>query len=215
MYILKRDEYEYEDVDDESLLEALQTPEVARLNTPQSNVQARPDFSMPPPPRPAFAQPISKPPPKSCAQQEVDLEWSDFLESSTQIAREIGSETSTTRMTPAHAPAAKETPRTGSFSSGSFEFTEDDIEQLDPTPRALATNEPGPKQTKAVDERIQMPPPPLPTKQCAQRRDKEGVERDLDPTRSVKTVHAQDDMEFSMTQLDSFVEDDLQLTQAE
>lgn len=209
------DEDEYEDVDDESLLEALQSPEVARFDKAQSDIQTKPDVSMPPPPRPAFVRPMSKAPLQSPAQPESDLEWSDFLESSTQIAREIGSETSTTRTPPAHAPAAKETLRTGSFSSGSFEFTEDDIEQLDPTPRAPAANGQHVAQIKAVNERMQMPPPPLPTKKCGQRREKDAVDSGLDPTRSVKTVHAQDDLEFSMTQLESFVEDDLQLTQAE
>lgn len=213
---MSSDEYEYEDVDDESLLEALQSPEVARLDKAQLNVHAKPNVSMPPPLRPAFVQPISRPPPQPPAQLETDSEWSDFLESSTQIAREIESATSTTHVTTAHAPAAKETLRTGSFSSGSFELTEDDIEQLDPTPRARAATEQGLKHNKAVNERMQMPPPPLPTKQCGQRRENERVDSsELDPTRLVKTIHPQDDMEFSMTQLESFVEVDLQLTQAE
>jgi hypothetical protein len=209
------EEDEYEDVDDESLLEALQSPELARFNKAQLDIQAKPDFSMPPPPRPAFVQPITELPGKLPAQPETDLEWLDFLESSTQIARELGTEASTPRNTPPHVTAAKEPHRTGSFSSGSFELTEDDIEQLDPTPRACTATEHSAKQAGALDERIRMPPPPLPTKRSGQRRTDEDSAAAIKPIHPVKTMHAQDDLGFSMTQLESFVEDDLQLTQAE
>jgi hypothetical protein len=206
------EEDEYEDVDDESLLEALQSPEFARFNKAKLEIQAKPDFSMPPPPRPAFVQPISKPPAQLLAQPEIDMEWHDFLESSTQIARELSTETPTP---PPHIPAAKEPLRTGSFSSGSFELTEDDIEQLDPTPRSRTLTEHNTKQTGVLDDRMKMPPPPLPTKRSGQRRTDEDSAAAIKPIHPVKTMHAQDDLGFSMTQLESFVEDDLQLTQAE
>lgn len=210
------DEYEYEDVDDESLLEALQSPEVVRFSTAQLDIQTKPDLSMPPPPRPAFVQPISKPALQSPAQPEADLEWYDFLDSSTQIAREIGTETSATRMTPAHIPAAHETLRTGSFSSGSFELTEDDIEQLDPTPRARAGDSQVAERKKTENERMKMPPPPLPIKRCGQTPENERPDSKIDSTGLFKSMHTQDDdLGFSMTQLESFVEDDLELTQTE
>jgi hypothetical protein len=206
------EEDEYEDVDDESLLEALQSPELARFNKAQLDIQAKPDFSMPPPPLPTFVQAISKPQAQLPAQPETDLEWHDFLESSTQIARELSTETPTP---PPHVPAAREPYRTGSFSSGSFELTEDDIEQLDPTPRSRTLTEHNTKQTGALDDRMKMPPPPLPTKRSVQRRTDEEPGAVIKPIHPVKTIHAQDDLGFSMTQLESFVEDDLQLTQAE
>jgi hypothetical protein len=62
---------------------------------------------------------------------------------------------------------------------------------------------------------MKMPPPPLPTKRSVQRRTDEEPGAVIKPIHPVKTIHAQDDLGFSMTQLESFVEDDLQLTQAE
>jgi hypothetical protein len=208
------EEDEYEDVDDESLLEALQSPEFARFNKTQLDNRAKPDFSMPPPPRPAFVQPISKPLAESPAQPETDFEWHDFLESSTQIARELSTETSTSHISPPRVPPTKEPLRTGSFSSGSFELTEDDIEQLDPTPRPRTTTEHSVKQTGALNERMKLPPPPLPAKRSGQARINDGTGAAIESTYPVKTLHAPDDIGFSMTQLESFVEDDLQLTQA-
>ena len=205
---------EFGGVDDESLLEALQSPEVVRMNRMPSDVPARSVISMPPPPRPAFVKSINSSIAQSPVQNIEDLEWQDFLESSTQIAREISAEASAIHLPPAQVPAAKEALRTGSFSSGSFEFTEDDIEQLDPTPCPRVRHEPTSGQTKAASERIAMPPPPLPLKQCAQGWERKGSKECLDQKPAIEPVYAQDDLGFSMTQLESFVEDDLQLTQA-
>lgn len=206
---------EFEGVDDESLLEALHSPEVMRVNPVPPDVQTRSFVSMLPPPRPIFAKPTNQGPAQPIEQRVEDLEWNDFLESSTQIAREISAETPTTHLPSAHVPAAKETPRMGSFSSGSFEFTEDDIEQLDPTPCPRVQHGHTPEQTKAASERMAMPPPPLPVKRWAQGPEKTGSRGHLDPKLVTEPAHAQDELGFSMTQLESFVEDDLQLTQAE
>lgn len=206
---------EFEGVDDESLLEALQSPEVVRVKPVSPIVQAQSAISMPPPPRPIFAKPTNQGPAQSPEQSVEDLEWHDFLESSTQIAREISTEAPATYLPPIHVPAAKDTPRMGSFSSGSFEFTEDDIEQLDPTPCPRVQRVHSPEQTKAASERMAMPPPPLPLKRCAQGPEKTGLRGHLDPKFSTEPIHAQDELGFSMTQLESFVEDDLQLTQGE
>jgi hypothetical protein len=206
---------EYEDVDDESLLEALQSPEVVRFNKVQPKDQARAAISMPPPPRPAFAQSVSKPPAQSHVPKAEDLEWQDFLESSTQIARELSADTPAKHVPPAHMPAAKETLRTGSFSSGSFEFTEDDIEQLDPTPRGRIKHDQTSEQTKVASERMETPPPPIPLEQRAQEREKAGSNGRFESASCNEPRHAQDDLGFSLTQLESFVEDDLQLTQVQ
>ena len=206
---------EYEGVDDESLLEALQSPEVVRIKPVSPKVQAQSAISMPPPPRPAFVSSTSNNTAQSTVQKAEDLEWQDFLESSTQIAREISAEAPAIDLQPTHVPAAKETLRTGSFSSGSFEFTEDDIEQLDPTPCPRVKQGPTQEQTKAASERMAMPPPPLPVKQCTQVWEQKNIRGCLDPKYVTQPVNNQDDLGFSMTQLESFVEDDLQLTQAE
>ncbi|GAB7329444.1 hypothetical protein MBLNU13_g01227t1 [Cladosporium sp. NU13] len=205
---------EFEGVDDESLLEALQSPEVARVEPVSPKVQVRSVISMPPPPRPAFVKSTNSSMAQSPVQKVEDLEWQDFLESSTQIAREISAEETAIHLPPAHVQTAKESFRTRSFSSGSFEFTEDDIEQLDPTPCPHVQHEPTLEQTKAASERMAMPPPPLPVKQCAQRWELKGTRGCLDSKHATEPVYAQDDLGFSLTQLESFVEDDLQLTQA-
>ena len=206
---------EFEGVDDESLLEALQSPEVVRVKPVSPKVQVRSAISMPPPPRPAFVKSTNNYTAQSTVQKVEDLEWQDFLESSTQIAREISTEAPVLHLPPAHVPAAKEILRTGSFSSGSFEFTEDDIEQLDPTPCPRVHHRQTPEQTKAASERMAMPPPPLPLKQRAQGWERKNTREYSGPKYVTEPVNDQDDLGFSMTQLESFVEDDLQLTQAE
>jgi hypothetical protein len=209
------DSDEFEGVDDESLLEALQSPEVVQVNPVSPDGQVHSAISMPPSPRPAFVEPTNKSPAQPLVQNVEDFEWQDFLESSTQIAREISAEASRVHLPQAQLPAANETLRTGSFSSGSFEFTEDDIEQLDPTPCPRVQNGQAPEQTKAASERMAMPPPPLPIKRCAQGQEHKGLRGHLDPNFVTKPVNAQDELGFSMTQLESFMEDDLQLTQAD
>jgi hypothetical protein len=205
------EEDEYEGVDDESLLQALHSPEVMRFTNAQVDVQTKPDMSMPPPPRPNFVQSTNKPPLQSPVQAGPDLEWHDFLESSTQIARELGLDASMSGTIQANAPAENEISRTGSFSSDSFELTEDDLEQLDPTPRARTRNEQSVECTKTADDRMKMPPPPLPIKPRSQTTETAALGNDSKTTRLLKL---QDDMGFSMTQLESFVDDDLQLTQS-
>lgn len=209
-------EDEYEDVDDESLLEALQSPELTRVSKMQG-APAAIDTSMPPPPRPKIVPPPPRHVGQGHGQAEADLEWCDFLESSTQIAREIDADVSTTTTTSpqAHRPAVKEAVRTTSFSSGSFDLTEDDIEQLDPTPRPETNNEHHEmqKQTKAVTERLSMPPPPLPPKR-AQQRPVFGHEAQETNAKIIpRNTHADERLGFSMTQLESFMDDDLELTQ--
>ena len=206
---------EFEGVDDESLLEALQSPEVVRIKPVSPDVQTRSVISIPPPPRPAFLKSTHKNPDRPSLQENEDLEWQDFLESSTQIAREISTEAPTARLSPAHVPAAKETLRMGSFSSGSFEFTEDDIEELDPTPCPRVPHGQTPEQAKAASECMAMPPPPLPHKQRVQEPEQIGTGGGFISKYATEPSHTHDDIGFSMTQLESFVEDDLQLTQAE
>lgn len=212
-------EDEYEDVDDESLLEALQSPELTRVRKMQG-APAIPDTSMPPPPRPKLVPPSPYHVDQVHDQAEEDLEWCDFLESSTQIAREIDADPSTaittTTSPQAHRPAAREAVRTTSFSSGSFDLTEDDIEQLDPTPRPDTNNEHHEmhKQTKAATEPMSMPPPPLPLNRVQQRTVVKHQAQGTNTMTSSEHTHAEERLGFSMTQLESFMDDDLELTQS-
>jgi hypothetical protein len=108
------------------------------------------------------------------AMDDIEFFW-EALDSSTQIARDLSS----------HTPKEKSVrfaSAASSFSSGDFDLTIEDMEQLDPQPAA---------QLKAEDDRKLMPPPPLPP-------------HNTEPA-----------TEFTMSQLERFVEDDLQLTQAD
>jgi len=207
------DEYddEYEDLDDESLLEALQSPEVRRVSKAPLMDHGKPNISMPPPPRPGAAHVSSEP-------TDQDLEWHDFLESSTQIAREIEAEETDPPCVETRTPAVQKTHRMGSFSSGSFELTEDDVEQLDPTPHIAIDVDQHAKrqQEKAAEERLKMPPPPLPFPR-GQPETGHKSKHQRDKTDSVpvgpKSGVVTEDLGFTMTQLESFVEEDLELSQ--
>lgn len=209
-----QDEDEFEDVDDETLLEALQSPEVTRAVMTHSDSQIKPDIKMPPPPRPAFLPTPRGAPLQTPAQAEQDFEWHDFLESSTQIARDIGKEKSASHEQAPKVKGTKEALRTGSFSSGSFELTEDDIEQLDPTPCIRKENWKGAEPNKAATERMEMPPPPIPLKKRGPQQMAENSKCASRSTNLVEPIHKPDDLGFSLSQLEDFMEDDLQLTQA-
>lgn len=240
---------DFDDVDDESLLEALRSPESARV------AGLQPDRTMPPPPKPALSKPQQPepvalraethtepsplrrntsmprpPPPKPAASHQPqaskptvqiapstdtsgfdDIGW-DFLDSSTQIARELSMESSLTAQPPEpQQPAAPPRPATGSFSSGSFDFTEEDLEELDPTPRMKAT---AIAEVANAEDRWKMPPPPpfmsarsmLPTPG-------EMKKGEVSAPSAKEWINGHSGTHFTMTQLESFVEDDLQLTQ--
>lgn len=228
---------EFDDVDDESLLEALRSPEMARvckpeqsavgvmpppprpaLSKPQGLMPKLPDAGltttgqcqkpMPPPPRPQSATtslPVVKKPIVQAGPQAAttcgfdDISW-DFLDSSTQIARELSSEPSVTPQ-----PAAPK-PANGSFSSGSFDLTEEDLEELDPTPRNHPTV------VLEAEDRKKMPPPPPPFKTARSMitTPDEDTKRISPPASATAEKTG---MDFTMTQLESFVDEDLQLTQ--
>jgi hypothetical protein len=212
----EEDEDDYEDLDDETLLEALQSPEVVRASKAPLTDQSKPIFSMPPPARPDAARPttnVAHPPSEPIDQ---DLEWQDFLESSTQIAREIEAETPSSPCVGTRTPTVQETLRKGSFSSGSFDLTEDDFEQLDPTSHTAVDNGHHAKRQhgKAAEERLKMPPPPLPFPRGQPKSENQG-KCQSETTASVSNSSVMtEDLGFTMTQLESFVEDDLELSQS-
>ena len=210
-------EDEYEDLDDETLLEALQSPEVARVSKTLIMDQSKPMTSMPPPPRPDGARSTTSVAHVSSEPTDQYLDMEDFLESSTQIAREIEAETPSSPCVKTRTPTVQDTLRKGSFSSGSFDLTEDDFEQLDPTPHIVVDNGQHAKrqQEKAAQERLKMPPPPLPFPrgQHESGEKKRTCHDDTAAPVSNSTV-VTEDLGFTMTQLESFVEDDLELSQS-
>lgn len=237
-------EDEFEDsIDDESLLEALQSPESVRTirpaekspsNTKSATTTTAAATSMPPPPLPLHktttklsvpvtvqakvSAPAANPP-------SLEQEWHSFLSSSTQIARELSD---TQEPSPPHrsnppestaAASAQEAPRTNSFSSAgssssSFDLTEDDLEKLDPTTPSVGA-------AKRDQERAWMPPPPLPLplpgglKQDSRQGPEKEKESDIrkDAPRPAPSA-ARMNEDFTMTELESFVDEDLELTQA-
>jgi hypothetical protein len=210
------DDDEFDDLDDETLLEALESPKVVRASKAPLIVQDTPRFSMPPPPRPDAARSTASAAHQSSESIDQYLDMDDFLESSTQIAREIEAETLNPSDVETRTPAAQETRRMGSFSSGSFDLTEDDFEQLDPTPHKPVNNGQHAKrqQEKAAEERLKMPPPPLPfPRGRLESGNKNKCQSGTMASVSQPSV-ATEDLGFTMTQLESFVEDDLELSQS-
>jgi hypothetical protein len=210
------DDDEFDDLDDETLLEALESPKVVRASKAPLIVQDTPRFSMPPPPRPDAARSTASAAHQFSESIDQYLDMDDFLESSTQIAREIEAGTPNPSDVETRTPAAQETRRMGSFSSGSFDLTEDDFEQLDPTPHKPVNNGQHAKrqQEKAAEERLKMPPPPLPfPRGRPELGDKSKCHNDTAAS-VFRSSLVTEDLGFTMTQLESFVEDDLELSQS-
>jgi len=209
----EEDDDEFEDLDDETLLEALESPKVVRASKAPLFDEGMPGINMPPPPRHDAARSTAS---AAHPSPDQDLDWQDFLESSTQIAREIEADTPNSSYVETRTPTAQETRSMGSFSSGSFDLTEDDFEQLDPTPHKPVNNGQHAKrqQEKAAEERPKMPPPPLPfPRGRLELGDKSKCHNDTAASVFRSSV-ATEDLGFTMTQLESFVEDDLELSQS-
>jgi hypothetical protein len=209
------DEDEYEDLDDETLLEALQSPEVVRVSKAPLMNQGKLNNNMPPPPRPNITRSTTTAAHLLSEPTDQGLEWEDFLESSTQIAREIEAETPSSPCVETRTPTVQEALRKGSFSSGSFDLTEDDFEQLDPTPHKAVDNGQHAKrqQEKAAEERLKMPPPPMPfPRGQPEAGNKSKCQKGMTLTSNPSVVT--EDLGFTMTQLESFMEEDLDLSQS-
>lgn len=184
------------ELDDDSLLEAFDSPQVV-VSPSDTTKSARDPFSKPPSPSkkvkasPIKATPLTPPTP------EDDLSWfEDDLASSTQIARDLD--------TPETSPVEenKEDVCTASFGSGDFDLAPEEIDMLDP-----------PKPTEAEQDRMTMPPPPMPNSR-ARAQQIDGVKAPHDHSNAaVPASPTVSDPGFSLSQLESFVDDDLQLTQ--
>lgn len=150
-----------------------------------------------------------------------DLEhWDDFLESSTQLARELSNENAVTEKPPAL--------QFSSFDSADFDFSAEDLEELDAschmaTPKQ--TNYPHDSNSKAMppppkpisgqsmDRKI-MPPPslPLPSKQ---QHNPPGLKHYTvrSPYTATATTKTKTPLYISLADLESLAEEDIELSQ--
>lgn len=207
-YTAQDDVYEDDGLDDEELLEAVET---ASSNKSQPKQVPKSDFMlMPPPPRPQPATlKRSSTEPTPVIDQDLGNFWDD-LESSTQIARELNSDSPNEQQ----APELK----AGSFSSEDFDLTAEDLDELDPPRPAVRTTDENaqPARTshnlpmKAAAKA--MPPPLLPAKRVQNKMRTQNAIRG--PFLPASSLYCSPELGFTLTQLENFVEDDLQLTQA-
>lgn len=177
------EEFGDEDLGDHVLLDALDTEGSKLLaHAPTSASDGRPSSGIP---RKAPEQARHKP----AVSSDDLLEFHDFG-SSTQVARELDIEM------PGKREATDRPIRTTSSCSngefGSFDLTDDDLEELDESVDLRPT---GPQLKTVTEDRTLMPPPPLPPP----------------PIAKVLPVRLQSG--FTVAELEYFIDDDIQLTQ--
>lgn len=190
---MTEDEYGFGDdgVDDETLLDVLQSPQ-SNNNTPTLPV-AYVQSNAPPTAGPRAAA-------AAAACVESVPAWDDFeLESSTQIARELECSE------PGQAGAVEES-RNDSFSCDDFDITVEDLENASPSAAAAV---------KAQTDRKLMPPPALPLGLVDHPTPAIADPRKLstNTARICTVMKPLPDPGFTLSQLEEFVDDDLQLTQ--
>lgn len=165
------------------------------------------------PPSPRTAVREAQVSPLSQAQDDLS-DFFDDLESASQIARELDAGMREVRRA-SNASGS-------SFSSGSLELTEEDVEMMiDPKPPTSISRQATPKTT--LTPRPSMLPPTLPTTRpqtrlessnsrvsSAIRKTKPAIRGPFLPASS---LYCSPDLGFTSTQLESFIDDDLQLTQ--
>lgn len=165
------------------------------------------------PPSPRTAVRRAQVSPLSHAQDDLS-DFFDDLESASQIARELDAGMREVRRA-SNASGS-------SFSSGSLELTEEDVEMMiDPKPPTSISRQATPKTT--LTPRPPMLPPTLPTTRpqnrlvssnprvsSAIRKTKPAIRGPFLPASS---LYCSPDLGFTSTQLESFIDDDLQLTQ--
>lgn len=203
------DVFEDDGLDDEELLQALEQPK-AEPKPPNANQVPKSDaVLMPPPSRPITTTSVklSIPEPTS-ADYDLRSFW-DELESSTQIARELSTVSPEQRK-------ASET-RASSFNSEDFDLTAEDLDELDPpkpaTPRAVkAQRAMPPPALPAKPQAKAMPPPPVPAKRLQNKVKTQNAIRG--PFLPASSLYCSPELGFTLSQLENFVDDDLQLTQA-
>lgn len=208
---LSEDAFEDDGLDDESLLSLLDQSPQARA-AKQSIVEPANSHAKLMPPPPLRSRMPTKP--KESGDIDIGLElqlndlW-DELDSSTQVARDLNL---------AEEPKLDmQATRSGSFSSGSLNLTAEDFEELDSPDHLHA-----PTLTRAA---AVMPPPALPSR-LVEPRGRPNVQPKTMPTarKPVKAIrgpfhpasslYCSPDLGFTASQLEAYVDDDIQLTQA-
>ena len=142
----------------------------------------------------------------SVKKSELESLW-DGLDSSSQIARELAADAPVVEQKP-HLCASED-----SYDSDDFDLTVEDIEELEKDDFDLTAediedleNKPPLNLVNAERDRKLMPPPALPSKKTVSGDSVRLTRPGLPPP----LVHG-----FTMTELESFVDDDLQLTQVD
>ncbi|EME83500.1 uncharacterized protein MYCFIDRAFT_196757 [Pseudocercospora fijiensis CIRAD86] len=216
------DVFEDEDLDDDSLLEALSAPAILQMQAPRpltggADTSKTATSLMPPPPLPAKCDQAQ---PDRFLDARAHLDMQDFfdeLDSSTQIARELDDHD-----TQSVLPEPKSNARSGSFSSGSLDLTVDDLEALDPPKSATV-----PLPLPVLKMQHVMAPPAVPVSQQRKHVWHAATvavpRKTLTPVEQQRAIHGRflpasslycsTDLGFTATQLESFIDDDIQLTQ--
>ncbi|KAK4504556.1 hypothetical protein PRZ48_005472 [Zasmidium cellare] len=214
-----------EDLDDEELFKALESAN-PRKSQPDTKQAPKSDaVLMPPPPRP---QPValnrSHTEPTPAVDHDLGSFWDD-LESSTQIARELNSDSPKREK---HLES-----KAGSFSSEDFDLTAEDLDELDPPktgmmPTVESVRQTMPPSKSPLKTAVKtMPPSKLPVKTAVRTMPPppvvaaKRVQNKAKPQNAIRgpflpasSLYCSPELGFTLTQLENFVEDDLQLTQA-
>lgn len=197
------DEFEDDGVDDETLLHALGSPTANDTRPTASQGQAAEPRAM------TASLQRSNTEPTVHIEHDLDSFW-DELDSSTQIARELtNDDTKAEPRSEDKMEVYEQVPFSWSFDSNDFDLTADDLDELIATKLSA-------KQKSSTDRQL-MPPPAVPMKPEPPGQQPPETSPPGTTTReSPNIVKHQDpvmELGFSMSQLESFVDDDLQLTQ--
>ncbi|KJX96621.1 hypothetical protein TI39_contig611g00002 [Zymoseptoria brevis] len=219
------DLFEDDGLDDEMMLSALEAVPTLDTNGQSGKnivVQETVKHSkmLPPPPIPRLPTTHKPPRPAQSPNAEEDLSsfWED-LDSSTQIARDL--DDSSTDFDNDVASSLNT-----SFGSGSFDLTAEELDKLDPPPVPAVSVA---KTRTLPAPSVSMLPPPLPAKRTpipashmpppkkphsipAKETKRQNASKC--PFLPAESLYCSPDLGFTLSQLENFVEDDLQLTQA-
>ncbi|SMR43538.1 unnamed protein product [Zymoseptoria tritici ST99CH_1A5] len=221
----EEDLFEDDGLDDEMMLSALEAVPTLDTNGQSGKnivVQDTVKHSKTMPPLPIPRLPTTHKPPRPAqspnAEEDLSSFWED-LDSSTQIARDL--DDSSTDFDNDVASSLNT-----SFGSGSFDLTAEELDKLDPPPMPTASVEktrplpapnvsmlppPLPAKRSPIPAR-QMPPPKKPQSIAAKEPKRQNVIKG--PFLPARSLYCSPDLGFTLSQLENFVEDDLQLTQA-
>ncbi|WPH01665.1 Hypothetical protein R9X50_00451500 [Acrodontium crateriforme] len=196
-------EFEDDGVDDETLLHALGSPSANNTGSATTQGQAAERQAM------TASLQLSNTESTFYFEHGLDSFW-DELDSSTQIARELTNDDDKAEPRVKNETEVYEQASFScSFNSNDFDLTADDLDELIATKVPLKDN--------SSSDRQLMPPPAVPakTKSTVTESPQTSLQSTITHISSTVVTHENpaQDFEFSMSQLESFVEDDLQLTQ--